>query len=160
MMASGKTAALVALARHNVAHRVHSYEIVAEAGSYGESVAATLGVAPQRLFKTLIAVVDDEPTMGIVPVAGRLSLKALARSAGGKRARMADPSDAERWTGYVTGGISPFGQKRNLPAYVDQSILGFETVFASAGQRGVQVELAPDDLISTLNASVADLLED
>lgn len=159
-MAPGKTAALVALTRHNVAHSVHSYEIEVEAGSYGESVAAALGVPPQRLFKTLIAVVDDAPTMGIVPVAGRLSLKALARSAGGKRARMADPVDAERWTGYVTGGISPFGQKRKLPAFVDGTMMAFGTIFASAGRRGIQVEVAPADLIRTLDAMVADLLED
>ena len=159
-MASGKTAALVTLTRHNVEHRVHPYEIAVEKGSFGESVASALGVIPQRLFKTLIAVVDEVPAMAIVPVAGRLSLKALARSAGGKRARMADPADAERWTGYVTGGISPFGQKRRLAAFADETMMGFETIFASAGRRGIQVEVAPVDLVRTLDARLGDLVED
>ncbi len=159
-MASGKTAALVALTRQNVEHRVHSYEIEVEVGSYGESVAAALGVPPQRLFKTLITVVDEAPAMAIVPVTGRLSLKALARSADGKRARMADPADAERWTGYVTGGISPFGQKRNLPAFVDETMMGFATIFASGGRRGIQVEVAPADLVRALDAHVGDFVED
>jgi Cys-tRNA(Pro)/Cys-tRNA(Cys) deacylase len=94
---------------------VHAYELETEAETYGEAVAATLGVGPERLYKTLLTMVDSRPVVAIVPVSGRLSLKGLARAASGKKAEMMPPADAERLTGYVTGGISPFGQKRRLP---------------------------------------------
>lgn len=159
-MAIGNTAALVLLAQREIEHRIHTYEVESDEGSYGESVAAAIGVGPERLFKTLIAVVDDRPTMAIVPATGRLSLKKLARAANGKRARMAEPADAERWTGYVTGGISPFGQKRRLEAYVDETMVQFDTVYASGGRRGIQIEVAPEDLLDTLRAHVVGLVED
>lgn len=151
------TRAIALLDKRGIEHRVHPYELEVEAGTYGEAVALQLGVDPGRLFKTLIATVDGDPVMAIVPVAGRLSLKALAKAAGGKRADLADPSDAERWTGYVTGGISPLGQRKRLPAYVHHSVTDHESVFASAGQRGLQMELSPSDLLALLSAAVADL---
>ncbi len=160
MAKKGNTPALAYLRRHKVGHEVHTYELTVDADSYGEAVAAELGVEPGRLFKTLIATVDAEPVVAIVPVAGRLSLKALAKAAGGKRATMADPADAERWTGYVTGGISPFGQKRRLPVFIDDSVTRFETVFASGGQRGIQIEVDPDDLVEHLDAGLAPLAGD
>jgi Cys-tRNA(Pro)/Cys-tRNA(Cys) deacylase len=99
--------------------------------------------------------VDDQLTVAVVPVAGSLDLKALASAAGGKKARMAAPAAAERATGYVTGGISPVGQRRRLPVVVDASATAFATVFCSAGRRGLQIELAPADLIRAAGAAVA-----
>lgn len=160
MAKKGNTPALAYLRRQKVDHQVHTYELTADADSYGEAVAAELGVDPDRLFKTLVAAVDSEPVVAIVPVSGRLSLKALARAANGKRASMADPADAERWTGYVTGGISPFGQKRRMPVYIDESVEGFETVFASGGGRGIQIEVRPTDLVGRLRAVLAPLAGD
>jgi Cys-tRNA(Pro)/Cys-tRNA(Cys) deacylase len=149
------TRGVQALERAGVQFVLHSYSLDAEGDSYGEAVARTLDVSADRLFKTLLAHVDSRPVVAIVPVSGRLGLKALARAAGGKKAEMVPPADAERLTGYVTGGISPFGQKRRLPVFVDQSITGHRTVYCSAGQRGLQVELDPQDLINTLGATTA-----
>lgn len=143
-----------------VAHTLHPYELDRDEGeSYGEAVAAVLGVGSDRLFKTLLAAVDGSPVVAIVPVADRLSLKALARAASGKRAEMIAPAEAERLTGYVTGGISPFGQKRRLPVFVDSSILDHDTIYCSAGLRGLQVELSPRDLVRILGARSASLAE-
>lgn len=153
------TPATTALARAGVSHRLHEYTLTEDGDSYGEAVAAALGVDPARLFKTLIAEVDGKPVVGIVPVSGRLSTKALARAAGGKRARLADGATAERLTGYVVGGISPFGRKRGLPVFVDRSVTDFETVFVSAGMRGLQVEIDPQAFSNLLAASLHDLAE-
>jgi Cys-tRNA(Pro)/Cys-tRNA(Cys) deacylase len=103
----------------------------------------------------LIATVDGHLVCGVVPVAGRLDLKALAAAAGGKRAAMADPAAAARATGYVVGGISPLGHRSRLPVVVDASATGFETLYVSAGKRGLQVELAPADLVRACSATVA-----
>lgn len=146
------------LQQAGVAFTLHPYELEGDHDeSYGEAVAGALGVEPNRLFKTLVASVDGNPVVAIVPVAERLNTKALARAVGGKRAEMIAPSDAERLTGYVTGGISPFGQKKRLASYVDESVLAHDTVYCSAGQRGLQVELAPVDLIRILAATTAPL---
>jgi Cys-tRNA(Pro)/Cys-tRNA(Cys) deacylase len=158
MSRSSGTPAVDALAAARAEFTLHPYELTESADTYGEAVAAAVGVAPERLFKTLVAEVDGSQVVAIVPVSSRLALKALAKVAGGKRAEMADPADAERLTGYVTGGISPFGQKRRLPVFVDESIELFDTVFVSAGKRGLQVELAPGVLIELLHATLADLI--
>ncbi len=160
MAKKGNTPALAYLRRQKVDHVVHTYELSEDADSYGEAVAAELGVDPGRLFKTLVATVDSQPVVAIVPVSGRLSLKALARAANGKRAKMADPADAERWTGYVTGGISPFGRKRGMPVFIDASVSAFGTVYASGGQRGIQIEVRPADLIDHLQAVLAPIAGD
>ena len=160
MAKKGNTPALAFLRQQKVDHDVHAYELSVDADTYGESVAAELGVDPRRLFKTLVATVDDRPMVAIVPVSGRLSLKSLAKVAGGKRAAMADPADAERWTGYVTGGISPFGQKRRMSVFIDESVSEFETIFASGGQRGIQIEVRPADLVALLGAELAPLAGD
>ncbi len=110
---------------------------------------------PQRLFKTLIAAVDGALTVAVVPVAGTLDLKALAAAAGGKRAVLAEVTAAERATGYVTGGISPLGQRQRLPVVIDASALDHPTVFCSGGRRGLQIELAPADLARAANATLA-----
>lgn len=159
MGARGATPAITLLTRAGVEFEVHEYELTEEAETYGEAVALELGVDPVRLFKTLITEVDGEPTVAIVPSAGMLSLKSLAKAVGGKRASMADPAAAERWTGYVTGGISPFGQRKRMPVVVDESVRGHDTVFASAGRRGIQVEVRPADLVSILNATEAAIAE-
>lgn len=151
------TPALRALTDAGVPFTPHNYTIGVDADTYGESVALALGVEPDRLFKTLVVEVDGRPVVAVVPVDGRLSLKELARAAGGKRAEMASPPVAERITGYVVGGISPFGQRKRLPAYCDASLLEHETVFVSGGRRGIQIELAPADLIELLDASTAPL---
>lgn len=151
------TPGIVALESAGVPFTVHPYELTETAETYGEAVAAVLGVDPDRLFKTLVAEVDGTPTVAIVPVSSRLSTKSLARAAGGKKADMIAPDVAERLTGYVTGGISPFGQKRRLPTFVDETVELWDTIYVSAGKRGLQVELRPEDLISLLDATMADL---
>ncbi|MGH3395362.1 MAG: Cys-tRNA(Pro) deacylase [Streptosporangiaceae bacterium] len=154
-MAGHGTQATRLLAKLGIGYSVHPYDADTHEGGYGLTASEALGVAPERLFKTLVAEVDDQLTVAVVPVAGSLDLKALAGAAGGKKARMADPAAAERATGYVTGGISPLGQRRRLPVVVDASATGFATVFCSAGRRGLQIELAPADLIRAAGATVA-----
>ena len=154
----GATPAITALLQGDVAYTVHPYDVdhdLAARSSYGEAVSSALGVDPRRLFKTLIAVVDGALTVGIVPVVTTLDLKALAAAVGGKRAAMADPAAAERSSGYVTGGISPFGQRTRLPTVLDDSALEWPTVYVSAGRRGLQVEVAPPDLVALTAATVA-----
>jgi Cys-tRNA(Pro)/Cys-tRNA(Cys) deacylase len=110
------------------------------------------------VYKTLVTVADGQPTVAVIPVTGHLSMKALARARGAKRAEMAAAGDAERLTGYVVGGISPFGQRRRLPVVVDGSLLDNPTVYVSGGRRGLQLEITPADLVAFLGAEVADLL--
>ena len=136
-------------------HTVHAYDHEPGPGGYGTAAAAALAVAPEQIFKTLIASVDGTLTVAVVPVAGQLSLKALAQAVGGKRAELARPEAAERATGYVTGGISPLAQRRPLPVVVDSSAMESATIFCSAGQRGLQVELAPADLVRAAKAKLA-----
>ncbi|MCQ4045940.1 Cys-tRNA(Pro) deacylase [Streptantibioticus rubrisoli] len=152
---SGGTPATVALNAAGVPFTVHAYEHDPAAASYGEEAWRALGVAPERVFKTLVAEVDGALTVAVVPVAGSLDLKALAAAVGGKRAVMADPAVAERTTGYVRGGISPLGQRKRLATVVDASALGHPTVFVSAGRRGLEVELAAGDLVRVTGASTA-----
>lgn len=149
------TPALVALTRAGVEHRVHAYEHDPRATSYGLEAAAALGVEPDRVFKTLLAQVDGELAVGIVPVTGQLDLKALARARGGARAQMAPADLAERATGYVVGGISPLGQRRPLPTVLDETAELWDTLYVSAGRRGLDVELAPDALVRLTGAVLA-----
>ena len=123
--------------------------------SFGMEAAQALGLDPAQVFKTLLADVDGRLTVAVVPVDRSLDLKALAAAVGGKRAVMAEPAAAERATGYVVGGISPLGQRRRLPTVVDDSALAWPTVLVSAGRRGLDVELAPDDLVRLTEASTA-----
>jgi Cys-tRNA(Pro)/Cys-tRNA(Cys) deacylase len=149
------TPATALLVRRKVAHRLHEYRHDPRAGSYGAEAAHALGIPPARCFKTLVADVDGALSVAVVPVTGGLDLKALAAALGGKRAAMADPALAERTTGYVRGGISPLGQRRALPTVVDESAAAFDTVYVSAGRRGLQVELAPADLVRLTGARMA-----
>jgi Cys-tRNA(Pro)/Cys-tRNA(Cys) deacylase len=141
------TPATVLLSRAGVAFTLHPYQHDPRADAFGDEAATALGVAPERIFKTLIATVDGALVCAVVPVAGRLDLKALAAAVGAKRAELADPGAAARATGYVVGGISPLGQKSRLRVVLDVSATEFPTVYVSAGKRGLQVELAPDDLV-------------
>jgi Cys-tRNA(Pro)/Cys-tRNA(Cys) deacylase len=136
---------------------VHEYAHDPRASSYGREAGEALGVPLDRVFKTLIASVDGDLVAGVVPVEGQLDLKALAAAAGGKRAAMAEVAAAERATGYVAGGISPVGQRRRLPVVLDASAMGFPTVFCSGGRRGLEIELAPADLVRAANATVASI---
>lgn len=150
------TPAIVAAERAKIAFQVLEYVHDPGAESYGLEAAAALGVAPQAVFKTLVAAVDGGTlVVAIVPVNARLNLKALASAAGGKRADMAKPADAERATGYVVGGISPLGQRRRLPTVLDRSALDHPTIYVSAGRRGLELALAPGDLARLTGAIVA-----
>src|SRR5690242_4182607 len=152
---SGGTPATTALDRAGIDYRLHPYSHDSRADSYGDEAASALGVDPRQIFKTLIASVDGRLTCAVVPVAGRLNLKALAAAAGGRKAELADPAQAQRATGYVLGGISPLGHRRPVPVVIDESARQFPTVYVSAGRRGLQVELAPADLIALTRASLA-----
>lgn len=151
----GGTPATVALAAAGTAYTLHAYEHDPAAPSYGEEAAEALGVTPDRVFKTLVADVDGELTVAVVPVAGQLDLKALATAVGGKRAAMADPAAAERTTGYVRGGISPLGQRKRLRTVLDSSASEHATICVSAGRRGLEVELSPTDLAALTSAVLA-----
>jgi len=134
---------------------VHRYAHDPRHASYGQEASEALGVPPDRVFKTLVADVDGQLTVAVVPVAGSLDLKALAIAVGGKKAAMADPVQAEKASGYVTGGIAPVGLRRPLPVVVDETALRHDTVFCSAGQRGLEIELAPADLVTAAGARTA-----
>ena len=141
-----------------ITYTLHEYEHKADAASFGEEVATALGISQDDVYKTLVVVIDKktkEMAVGIVPVSKQLDFKALAKAAGTKRAFMAPIEDAERTTGYVVGGTSPLGQKTKLPTFIDESILALKTVYVSAGKRGLQIELAPQDLIDLTNAKTA-----
>lgn len=155
-MARGGTPAIVALAAANVPFQLHEFEADPAERHYGQAAALALGVELERVFKTLIATVDERNhVVGIVPVSGQLSLKELANAVRGKRAEMCQPETAQRLTGYVVGGISPFGQKRQLPTVIDETCVLFDSIFVSGGRRGLDVEIAPGDLISVLSAVTA-----
>jgi Cys-tRNA(Pro)/Cys-tRNA(Cys) deacylase len=159
------TPALEVLHAAGVAHAVHEYEAPPPAGPrghdrrprYGLDAAAALGLDPARVFKTLVASVDGVLVAAIVPVSAELDLKALAAVMGGRRADLAAPSDAERATGYVIGGISPLGMRRRLAAVLDASADEFATVHVSGGRRGLQVEIAPADLVGLIGAVSASI---
>ncbi|WP_129663235.1 Cys-tRNA(Pro) deacylase [Phytoactinopolyspora endophytica] len=149
------TPATVALDQAGVPYTARPYDHNPDAESFGLEAAELLGVAPERVFKTLMAEVDGDLVIGIVPVSGSLDLKALAAAVGGKRAGMADVATAERVTGYVVGGISPLGQRRRSQTVLDDSALGYETIYVSGGRRGLDIELTPDDLVKLTDATTA-----
>ncbi len=153
-MAKG-TPATALLSRAGVAFTLHPYPHDPRAEGFGEEAATALGVAPERIFKTLIAAADGALVCAVVPVAHRLDLKALAAAVGTKRAELAEPAAAARATGYVVGGISPLGQKARLRVVLDSSATAFPTVYVSAGKRGLQVEIAPEDLVRLAGAELA-----
>ena len=149
-MAGKGTPAIAAAARAGVAFAVHEYRHDPRTECFGLEAVEKLGLDAARVFKTLVADVDGALTVAVVPVEAQLDLRAL-----GKRARMAEAAAAERATGYVAGGISPLGQRRTLPTVVDASALDHETIHVSAGRRGLELELAPTDLVELTGARVA-----
>lgn len=157
-MAAG-TPAMVELQRAGVEYTAHEFDHDPTERSYGLAAARAIGVDPDRVFKTLLADVTSATgvtqVVGIVPVSAQLWLKELAAAVGGKRAEMCDPAHAERLTGYVVGGISPFGQKKRLRTVIDETCELSDTIFVSGGRRGLDIELTPADLIRVLEAVVA-----
>ena len=160
-MRRGGTPAIVALNAAGVAFQLHEFEIDPADRHYGQAAAIALGVELERVFKTLIATVDDrDHVVAIVPVSGQLSLRELAAAVQAKRAEMCPPETAQRLTGYVVGGISPFGQKRPLTVVIDETCVLFDTIFVSGGRRGLDIKIAPDDLIAVLGAVTAPIRTD
>ncbi|KPY36325.1 MULTISPECIES: Cys-tRNA(Pro) deacylase [Pseudomonas syringae group] len=150
------TPALDLLKKVRAEHRVHSYEHDPKAASYGLEAAEKLGLEPARVFKTLLASTEKgELLVAVVPVVGTLDLKALAHAAGAKKTEMADPAAAQRSTGYLLGGISPLGQKKRLRTFIDETARPFETIFVSAGRRGLEVELSAQVLAAHTSATFA-----
>ena len=153
--ASGGTPATVALTRAGIDFTLHAYDHDPRSASYGLEAADALGLDPDAVFKTLLAEVDGELVVAVVPVSGQLDLKALASALAGKRAAMADPAVAERTTGYVVGGISPIGQRKRLRTVIDETAAARPTIYVSGGRRGVDLGLAAADLVRVLDAQVA-----
>lgn len=152
------TPAVEAARSAGIAFEILEYEHDPAAEAYGPEAAKALHLDPAAVFKTLVAKLDGKTlAVGIVPVAARLDLKALAATLGARKAEMAPPAEAERATGYVLGGISPLGQKRALPAALDESALLYETIYVSAGRRGAEMALAPGDLARLAGARVAEI---
>ncbi len=158
-VAKGGTPAIVMLQQAGVVFTVHEFHHEPGERNYGLVAAEALGVEPDRVFKTLVANLTTErgveQVVGIVPVSGQLSLRELAVAFSGKRAEMCPTEAAERITGYVVGGISPFGQKKRLRTAIDETCILFDTVFVSGGKRGLDLELSPDALVAVLDAVVA-----
>lgn len=152
------TPAINTLKKAGIVHTVHSYRHDSNASSYGLEAAEKMGVDPNQVFKTLVAMVDGKDmVVAIVPVTHSLCLKSLAAAHGGKRAEMADKQKVQRVTGYVLGGVSPLGQRKVLPTVIDQRAQSFQTIFVSAGKRGLEVELSATDLAHMTNAQFADI---
>ncbi len=155
MTAAPGTPATVALERSGIAFTAHTYEHRETATNFGEEAASELGLDDSRVFKTLVVRADSDLVVAVVPVSGRLDLKALAAAVGCKKAALADPALAQRRTGYVVGGISPVGQKTPLTTVIDETAELYDTVFVSGGRRGFDIELAPTDLARATSGSFA-----
>lgn len=157
---SKKTRATETLEKAEVAFSVHAYEYDPNADRIGVQAAAALGEPPERVLKTLMALVDGKPVCVVIPSDSEVSMKKLASTFGGKSAQMMKPADAERVTGYKVGGISPFGQKRPVPTVMEERALHFDYVFINAGQRGLQVRLDPRAALAASNGRAAAIVSD
>ena len=152
------TPAIEALRAAGIAYTIRPYDHDPASRSFGREAAEKLGVDPERVFKTLIVALESRKLCAaIVPVARQLNMKSLAKAAGGKKAAMAEIQLVERTTGYVMGGVSPVGQKRSLPAFIDSSATEYQTIYVSAGKRGLDIEISPRELIELINAKIAGL---
>jgi Cys-tRNA(Pro)/Cys-tRNA(Cys) deacylase len=159
-MAGAVTRATVALDDYGATYRVHRYDVSERVGDgYGEAVAAAIGIGSSRVFKTLVAEVDGEPVVAVIPVDRRLSTRRLAHAVGGKKCSLASPVMAERETGYVTGGISPFGQRKQHRLILDHSAQDHETIAVSGGQRGLQLEVSPSTVLDLTGGSFAVIVD-
>ena len=153
------TPGINAARKAGIAHAVLEYAHDPASASYGLEAAAKLGVAGARVFKTLVSLDGRELAVGVVPVSSMLGMKLIAKAAGAKKAAMAAPAEVERATGYVLGGVSPLGQKRRLRTLIDASAAEFATIFVSAGRRGLEIELNPQDLQALTGAVFADIAQ-
>ena len=153
----GMTPAVRELDAAGIAYTVHEYEHDGSSRDFGMEASEKLGLDPDQVFKTLLVTADGRQAVAIVPVSGKLSLKSMGKALGAKRVDMCEPAVAERITGYVRGGISPFGQKQRLPTVLDEIATVFDVVYVSGGKRGLDLGVAPGDLISVLGAAVADI---
>ena len=154
------TPGINAAKKARIPHKVHEYPHDSSGESYGLEAAKKLGVPEDRVFKTLVVRLDNkELAVGVVPVSSMLSMKLVAKAAGAKKATMAAPSDVERSTGYVLGGVSPLGQKKQLKTILDSSARHHSTIFVSAGRRGLEIELSPDDLVKLVNGALAEICQ-
>ncbi|HNA29225.1 MAG TPA: Cys-tRNA(Pro) deacylase [Thiobacillaceae bacterium] len=152
------TPAIHAAKRAALTFQVHAYVHDPRATAYGEEAATALGLPPERVFKTLVVSLEGSGlAVAVVPVSGLLDMKRCAAALGAKKCEMADKGDAERATGYVPGGISPLGQKRRLRTLIDASARAFPTLYVSAGRRGLEIELAPEDLARLTGGTFADI---
>ena len=154
------TPAINTAKKHKIMHKVHEYNHDQSAESYGLEAAEKMGVAQERVFKTLVVSLDsNELAVAVIPVSSLLSMKLIAKAACAKKAAMADKSDVERSTGYVLGGVSPLGQKKSLKTIIDSSAKHYSTIFVSAGRRGLEIELNPDDLSKLTRATIAKICQ-
>ncbi|NLW82184.1 MAG: Cys-tRNA(Pro) deacylase [Desulfovibrionales bacterium] len=151
------TPAICVASKAGIAFTVHEFAHDQSHDSYGLEAAAKLNVPADRIFKTLIVDVGSVLAVGIIPVTAMLNMKSMARVLGAKKAAMADKADVERSTGYVLGGVSPLGQKKQLRTIIDVAALGHPTIFVSAGRRGLEIELCPHDLERITGAEFADI---
>ncbi len=150
------TPAIDLLVKHKIAHQVHEYQHDPSCQAYGLEAAEKIGVAPELVFKTLVVKLDGKQlAVAIIPVAEKLSMKLIAKAAKAKKAVMAEAMEVQRSSGYVLGGVSPLGQKRQLVTVIDQSAATLEKMFVSGGRRGLDIELKPEDIKSLLNAQFA-----
>lgn len=155
------TPGIKAAAKAGIAHQIHEYSHDPKAESYGTEAAEKLGLPPEQVFKTLVLALDHgELVVAVVPVSGLVSLKALARAAGAKKAAMAEARAVSRSTGYVLGGVSPLGQKKPLRTFLDDSARQFGRIYVSAGRRGLEIELAPADLLALTRGTFAAIAQD
>ena len=156
-MATGHAAtpATMELTRLGIAFTIHPYDHDPAERSFGDEAARALGLSPDEVFKTLVVMVDDAPTVAVLPVSSRADMKSLAVARGGRRAELADLVLAQRLTGYVIGGISPIGQKRPLPTVIDEQVWLHDVVYVSGGRRGLDIGLAPADLVSATSGTIA-----
>lgn len=152
------TPAVNKLKKAKIKYQIHQYEHDPDAKAYGEEAAEKLNIPFDQIFKTLVVSVDNnDVVIAVVPVSRQLDLKKLVKAIGSKKARMADRNDVERATGYILGGVSPIGQKKKLTTMIDTSALNFNTVYVSAGRRGLQIEMSPKDLGSLTDATYAEI---
>ena len=155
------TPAIDVARKAGVVHTVHEYAHDPSSESYGLEAAEKLGADELRVFKTLVVSLDGRAlAVGVLPVSAMLGMKRIARAAGAKKASMAAPAEVERVTGYVLGGVSPLGQKKRLRTFIDASASAFQTIFVSAGRRGLEIELSPHDLKTLTGASFAEIAQD